>query len=218
MAKVICIAGESGAGKTTSLRNLNPKETFIIDADKKGLSWRGWRKQYNSENKNYAVTSKPDSVIYILDKINTEMKHIKVAIIDTIGTIMISDEMRRAKEKGFDKWTDLASCIWNIIDTTCSMRNDLTIVFIAHTQTDYYDNGTNFTKIKTSGKKLEKIGLETRFNVVLLAKCIEGEHFFEVHANNSTARTPLGLYEEMIIPNDISKVIEDLEKYENNED
>ena len=52
MANVICIAGESGSGKTTSLRNLNPAETYIIDADKKGLSWRGWKKYYSIENKN----------------------------------------------------------------------------------------------------------------------------------------------------------------------
>lgn len=54
MSKVICIMGESGSGKTTSMRNLDPKSTYYIDADKKGLSWKGWRKQYNKENKNYA--------------------------------------------------------------------------------------------------------------------------------------------------------------------
>ena len=53
MSKVICIMGESGSGKTTSMRNLDPKSTYYIDADKKGLSWKGWRKQYNKENKNY---------------------------------------------------------------------------------------------------------------------------------------------------------------------
>ena len=55
MSKVIAIAGESGSGKTTSLRNLDPASTYIFDADKKGLSWRGWKKQYNSENKNYSI-------------------------------------------------------------------------------------------------------------------------------------------------------------------
>ena len=51
MSKVICIAGESGSGKTTSMRNLDPKTTYYIDADCKGLSWKGWRKQYNTENR-----------------------------------------------------------------------------------------------------------------------------------------------------------------------
>ena len=47
MSKVICIAGESGSGKTTSMRNLDPETTMYIDCDKKGLSWKGWRNQYN---------------------------------------------------------------------------------------------------------------------------------------------------------------------------
>ena len=52
MSKTILIMGESGSGKTTSMRNLNPEETFYIDADKKGLNWKGWKEQYNSEKKN----------------------------------------------------------------------------------------------------------------------------------------------------------------------
>ena len=56
MSKVICIAGESGSGKTTSMRNLDPKTTYYIDCDKKGLSWKGWRKQYCEANKNYFQT------------------------------------------------------------------------------------------------------------------------------------------------------------------
>ena len=55
MSKVICIAGESGSGKTTSMEKLDPKQTYYIDADKKGLSWKGWKKQYNIESKNYYV-------------------------------------------------------------------------------------------------------------------------------------------------------------------
>ena len=56
MAKVIGIMGESGSGKTTSMRNLDPSTTFYIDCDKKGLSWKGWRKVYSVENKNYFAT------------------------------------------------------------------------------------------------------------------------------------------------------------------
>ena len=53
MARVIGVMGESGSGKTTSMRNLPPEQTFYIDCDKKGLNWKGWRKQYNSDKKNY---------------------------------------------------------------------------------------------------------------------------------------------------------------------
>ena len=91
--------GESGTGKTTSMRNLNPKETFYIDCDKKGLSWKGWRKNYNSENKNYMATDFPATVLQLLQKCN-EKKEIKNVIVDTLNGIMVADEMRRSKEKG----------------------------------------------------------------------------------------------------------------------
>ena len=112
MANVICIAGESGSGKTTSLRNLNPSETYIIDADKKGLSWRGWKKHYSIENKNYYATDIPKDVHATMNAINVRRPEIKTLVVDTIGSIMVADEMRRMKEKGYDKWQDLAQCIW----------------------------------------------------------------------------------------------------------
>ena len=69
MSKVICIAGESGSGKTTSMRNLDPKTTLYIDCDKKGLSWKGWKKQYNTENKNYIKTDFVQHVFIALKKL-----------------------------------------------------------------------------------------------------------------------------------------------------
>lgn len=113
MSKVICIAGESGSGKTTSMRNLDPKTTLYIDCDKKGLSWKGWRSQYNSENQNYIKTDFAQVVQQTLQKVDKveKWKHIKVVVIDTINGLMVSDEMRRSKEKGYDKWVDLTAHI-----------------------------------------------------------------------------------------------------------
>lgn len=217
MAKVICIAGESGSGKTTSLRNLSPDTTYIIDADKKGLSWRGWRKQYNAERKNYYACDEPRKVGATMLGVSKTRQEIKTIVVDTIGSIMVADEMRRSKEKGYDKWVDLAQCMWDIVDMAYLLRDDLTIAFIAHTQTDRDDSGYLFTRIKTSGKKLDKICLESKFTTVLIAKCVEGKYIFETHANNSTAKTPFGLYDEPTIENDIKKVIDDLEKFESEE-
>lgn len=215
MARVICIMGESGSGKTTSCRNLDPKSTYYIDADKKGLSWRHWKSQYNAENKNYYCGDNKENIKKILIGVAEKRDDIKVIVIDTIGSMMVADEMRRSKEKGYDKWQDLATCVWELIDVAHPLRDDLTIIFIAHTQTDRDENGYHFTKLKTSGKKLDKIGLETKLSTVLLAKCIDGEHVFETHAKNSTAKTPMGLFEEDVIPNDITKVIEALIEFEN---
>ena len=135
MARVICIMGESGAGKTTSLRNLDPKTTFIIDADRKGLSWRGWKKQYNNANRNYVQTSNVAAIEKCMERIDSQdLQNIKVMVIDTLNAIMIDDEMARMKEKNFDKWQDLATCIWRIVSKFHLMRDDLTVVCIAHTQ------------------------------------------------------------------------------------
>ena len=96
MAKVIGIIGESGSGKTTSMEGLDPKTTIYIDADKKGLSWKGWRKQYNSEAKNYIKTDIPQVIMTALWKINggkhpedpnkecEPMKGVKTVVIDTM--------------------------------------------------------------------------------------------------------------------------------------
>lgn len=125
MAKILCIMGESGSGKTTSMRNLDPTSTYYVDCDKKGLSWRGWKKQYNTENKNYKTTDDPTMVLQILKMINERAPHIKTLVIDTLNGIMVADEMRRIKEKNYDKWVDLASCVYYIIDNALTLRDDL---------------------------------------------------------------------------------------------
>ena len=93
------------------------------------------------------------------------------------------------------------------------MRDDVTVIFIAHTQTDHDDNGYMFTRIKTSGRKLDKITLESKFPVVLWAKTIDGKHVFETRANNSTAKTPLGAFDDALIDNDIMAVLDALKDY-----
>lgn len=178
MAKVICIAGESGTGKTTSMRNLDPETSFYIDCDKKGLSWKGWKSQFNGDKKNYIVTDFPSVALTALKKLDKDesFKKIKVCVVDTINGLMVADEMRRTKEKGYDKWQDLAQSIYKLVDYSLTMRNDITVVFIAHTQTDHDDNGYMFTRIKTSGRKLDKITLESKFSTVLISKCVDGRY------------------------------------------
>lgn len=203
--------GESGSGKTTSMRNLNPKETFYIDCDKKGLSWKGWRKNYSMGNNNYAVTDYPGTVLQLLQKCN-EKKEIKTVIVDTLNGIMVADEMRRRKEKGYDKWQDLAAAVYGIVDYALTMREDINVIFTCHTQTEHDDNGYMFTRIKTSGRKLDKITLESKFTTVLLSKCIDGKYVFETQSNFSTAKSPMGALEPTV-ENDITKVIEALKEY-----
>ena len=84
MSHVVCIAGESGTGKTTSMRKLAPETTLYIDCDKKGLSWKGWKADFNGANKNYLVTDFPQVALNALRKVNEQenMKHIKVVVVD----------------------------------------------------------------------------------------------------------------------------------------
>lgn len=213
MAKVICIAGESGSGKTTSMRNLDPATTYYIDADKKGLSWKGWRNQYNTEKKNYLKCDDVNIVRNYINSVAEKCPKIKVIVVDTINGLMVADEMRRSKEKGYDKWVDLATCVWDLIVNCYDYRDDLTIVFTAHTQTETDESGYRFTRIQTSGKKLNKIVLESKFTTVLLAKCVDGKYLFETQANNSTAKSPMGAFDDFEIENDIVKVIDALKDF-----
>lgn len=215
MAKVIGIIGESGSGKTSSMRTLDPKTTFYIDCDKKGLNWKGWKAQYNEKNKNYWSTDNPSTVQNLLQKINEQdnLKHIKTVVIDTINGVMVAEEMRNAKVQGFGKWTDLAQYVWSIFDYALSMRDDVVVFVLAHSITDTDDNGIVFTHIRTNGRKLEKIVLESKLTTVLLAECKDGQYIFHTHADRSSVKTPMGAFTEDEIPNDAAAVIKALEEY-----
>ena len=215
MAQVIALMGESGSGKTTAMRNLDPKTTFYIDADMKGLSWKGWRKQYNEAEKNFLQSDDPRLVLGYIGQIIDKSKVVKTVVIDTMNGLMVAEDMRRAKEKGYDKWVDLASFVWDIImEALKAVKNgkDINFVFLFHSQTDRDDNGNIWTKIKTSGRKLDKISLESKFTTVLLCKSEGDRHVFETRSNFSTAKSPMdALPPEM--DNDIVPVLEALEEY-----
>lgn len=213
--KPIVIMGESGNGKTTAMRNLDPNTTMYVDCDKKGLSWKGWKANFNSQNKNYITTDFPQVALQILQKVNAsdQYKHIRVIVFDTINSLMIADEMRRMSEKGYDKWQDLAASIYGLIDYALTVREDLTPIFIAHTQTDHDDNGFVFTRIKTSGRKLDKITVESKFSTVLWARKIDNKFVLDTIADNSTAKAPMGAFPERFIDNDIVRALDALEDY-----
>lgn len=220
MANVIGVFGESGSGKTTSLETLDPKSTFYINSDKKQLPFpKKLRDQYKEENRNYFVTDNQSTVLNILHKVNEQenLKNIRVVVIDTINGIMVADEARRRKEKNYDKWADLAWAVYDIIDFALTMRDDVTVVLMAHVQLDRDDDGYKFAHIKTSGKKLDKIGIETKLTTVLYSKAVpDGDsvkYIFETRAINSTAKTPRGAFDQLEIPNDMAAVIKRLEEF-----
>lgn len=222
MAKVIGVMGESGSGKTTAMRNLDPKTTFYIDCDKKGLNWKGWKKQYSISadpgKTNYYASDSFSAVKGILRKIDEDdaYKHVKTVVIDTINGLMVAEEMRILTAQGGDKrsmWTDLAANGWELVDHALRMRNDLTVIILAHAETISDENGIVKTRIKTNGRKLEKLVLESKMTTVIWSVRQDGKYKFILSADGSTCKVPLGAFETDECENDIMIVIKALEDY-----
>ena len=218
MSKVIGVMGESGSGKTTAMRNLPPKETFYIDCDKKGLNWKGWRKQYSVENKNYFATDSFSTCKTLMEKVDKSenFRNIKYLVIDTINGMMVAEEMRILAMQGGDKrsaWTDLASNGWDIINKALTLREDLTVIILCHSETISDDNGIVKTRIKTNGRKLEKLVLESKMTTVVWAVRQDGKYKFILSADGSTCKVPLGAFQTDECENDIMIVIKALEDY-----
>ena len=218
MSVVIGCMGESGSGKTTAMRNLPPKETFYIDCDKKGLNWKGWRKQYSVDNKNYFATDSFSTCKTLMEKVDKSenFRHIKYLVIDTINGMMVAEEMRILAMQGGDKrsaWTDLASNGWDIINKALALRDNLTVIILCHSETISDDNGIVKTRIKTNGRKLEKLVLESKMTTVVWAVRQDGKYKFILSADGSTCKVPLGAFQTDECDNDIMIVIKALEDY-----
>ena len=211
---MIAIMGESGSGKSTSTRTLDPKTTFYIDCDKKGLAWKGWRTQYNSESKNFYSGRDLQKIEQILRGVSEKRPDISTIVIDTLNTCMVDTEVKSMKEKGFDKWIDLTQYVWNVCETASQLRDDITVIIMFHSETIRDDFGYSFTRIKTNGRKLEKVVLESLFSTVLLAKQNDnGDYVFYTKMKNSTAKAPMGAFDSDEIPNDLQAVLNALSEF-----
>ena len=218
MATVIGVMGESGSGKTTAMRNLPPDKTFYCDCDKKGLNWKGWRNQYSQNKKNYWCSDSFTIISGILRKINEQeqFRNIKYVVIDTLNGLMVAEEMRILAMQSGDKrsaWSDLAQNGWNLINLALEMRNDLTVIILCHSETISDENGIVRTRIKTNGRKLEKLVLESKMTTVIWAVRQDGKYKFILSADGSTCKVPLGAFEESECENDITVVLKALEDY-----
>lgn len=240
MAEVIGIMGESGSGKSTSLRTLDPASTLIIDADKKGLPWRGWRQQYGQQYGNYIKTDDSGAILRIMAQVSLDeaalqrwctehqvqyqpmsqqarewAQRIRVVVIDTLNGCMVGQEMRDIKITGYGKWSDLAQSAWKIVDYALDMRDDLIVIIICHSETITDDAGKAAprTRIKANGRKLEKIILESKMRTVLMCECVGGEYRFVTRRENTSCKAPLGAFDAETIPNDISIVLQALSDF-----
>ena len=219
MATLVQILGEPGTGKTYSMRNLAPKTTFYFNSDKKNMPFRGWKSKYCKENKNYIATSDIAMIGSILNKIDKEQNHIKVVVIDTLNSIMSDKEMAERKKKGFDKWMDLAGDVYDLYRYIASLREDLTVYCVAHTEDYVGKDGMGRQRLKTNGAKLTKLNLEGLTTYTLYSAMTKGvestEYTFETQNNGyNTARSPEGVFEGFAIENDLEKVTKAIIDYE----
>ena len=223
MAKVIGVMGESGSGKTTAMRNLPPDKTVYIDCDKKGLNWKGWKTQYHAEKDknnaiNYLRSDNFGTVNSFLDYINTDdrYKNIRYVVIDTINGMMVAEEMKILAMTSGDKrsaWSDLAQNGWALINKALELRDNLTVIILCHSETISDDNGIIRTRIKTNGRKLEKLVLESKMNTVVWSVRQDGKYKFVLSADGSTCKVPMGAFPADECENDIMVVIKALEEF-----
>lgn len=206
MSKSILIEGLPASGKTVSLRNLNPKETFWINADGKCGAWKGFDKLYNKANKNYMKTADLDQIIGVMKIINEQQKQIKFIVLDTINSAILKKEMTD-KTQSYAKWVDIGQFGYDIVNIANDMREDLVVILVGHTSV----NDEGFENLVTNGRKLEKIQLPAYISVVLLCRHEDDKYKYVLRSANCSARVPFGYFEGVDeVENDIVPVLEEL--------
>lgn len=226
--QTLCIYGESGHGKTTSLRNLNPETTFIISTTGKPLPFRGWKKNYipvsiDKETKNisgnYYTSSNWEQILKILKMINLKMPHIKVVVVDDMQYILSYEFVDRATEVGYSKFSELAQHLMEILRYSEQMRDNCTMCFLTHCENTGTEIDPKYV-IKTIGKLLsEKVTLEGLFTYIFFAKTEEGDDGkmqYKLVTNNDgkcLAKTPMGMFEDLEIDNDLNQILEVIKEY-----
>lgn len=194
----VLILGESGSGKSCSLRNFKKEDVVIYNIAGKPLPFK---KQLN----------KADNVNYTQIKSNMQKGNFKTYVIDDSQYLMAFEMFDRAKELGYNKFTDVALNFRGLVDFV--IRNtpaDVIVYFLHHTET----TDTGKIKAKTSGKMLDnQLTLEGLFSIVLLCKTDGQEHYFETQSDGySTCKSPMGMF-DLKIDNDLKMVDEKIREY-----
>lgn len=214
MGQLVIIGGRSGTGKSTSLRNMNPADTLLIKVVDKPLPFPekkfGWKKLDTSTGEgNVIVTDNADMMIALMKK--APEKGFKNIVIDDGTFEMVNSMMRRASEKGYEKWTELAFDVWRMVNVVRELPDDVIVWLIWHVETDQFGN----TKLRTVGKLTdEKIDIPALATIVLLADRVDGKYVFRTqNTGTDIAKSPIGLFDEELIENDLKKVEETIRRY-----
>jgi hypothetical protein len=221
MAHLVFIGGKSGTGKSTSGRNLDPSSTVWINCDQKALPFKKFKDKYNEKAGNYHSTSNVDEVMAVL-KASHKNDKVKTIIIDTWSRVMtdfvMSKEFRG--DKGFGKWSKLSGSQYDLINTINEkLRDDIVVYLMCHIDSVQDSDGFNTDKVVVQGKQLEKYVPESFSSIVLYAEVIKNpgkpnEHVFRtVNNGNDTVKTPIDMFDEEYIPNDLVLVNKAIAEY-----
>lgn len=199
MAVLCLLMGESGTGKSTSLRNFGKNEISFINVAAKPLPFPG-------KFTKTIVTDDFDTIKNLVAQATS-----RTIVIDDAGYVMGFSEMKRRDEKGFQKFTDIGGGFFDILQAAKNLPEEKIVYFIMHTE----QTSDGITKAKTSGQMLDrKISLEGLFSIVLRTEVIDGKYCFRTHNSGSdTVKTPLGLFSQDRIDNDLKAVDMAIRKY-----
>ncbi len=195
----VLILGESGSGKSTSLRNFDVNEVGIFNVASKPLPFRKKLK-------------KVDGATYEKIKNSLKTSKLKTYVIDDSQYLMAFEMFERAKETGYNKFTEISLNFEKLVETVINDTPDDVIVYFLH-HTDVNDSGK--VKAKTVGKMLDNhLTLEGLFSIVLLAQIKEGRHIFETQSDGyTTAKSPMDMFSEREIDNDLKMVDTAIREY-----
>ena len=202
----VMILGESGTGKSASLRNFQPGEVAIINVAGKPLPFRTRLKTYISDDYNQVTAAIRGYV----------GKGAKSIVIDDSQYLMADEFMRRAKENGFQKFTDIGKNYFDLISLVKTLPDDRIVYFLSHLTTD--DQGRE--RCKTIGKLLdEKITAEGLFTIVLKTQVKDGHYYFSTQNNGmDTVKSPIGMFEDSLTENDLKTIDLTIREYYNTEE
>lgn len=207
MGLVNLVLGESGSGKSTSLRNFEKSEVLVFNIADKVLPFR---KKLNVINLRKASYSERYSLIK--QGISKYQDKCKVFVIDDSQYLMAFEMFDRAKEVGYNKFTDIALDFKNLLDFVQTSTNDDVTVYLLH-HTELNENGK--IKAKTSGKMIDnQLTLEGLFSIVLMTRSYDGNFKFLTQSDGlDPVKTPLEMFNEKEIDNDLKAVDKVIREY-----
>lgn len=198
MATLVMIYGQSGTGKSTSLRNFDKDDVSVINVSGKPMPFKKHLPTVNTDD--YTA------IIRGLPAVKTPS-----IVIDDATYLMVDEFMRNAKVSGYQKYTDIAKNFTDLIEAARKLPDEKIVYFVGHS--DQADDGREH--FKTIGKMLDNyVTLEGKFSIVLKTVVNDGKYYFSTQNNGQdTVKTPLDMFQEALIPNDLKAVDDTIREY-----